>query len=93
MSNITKVRDMANRMADEIRLHDEFKHSIPDWAGLAWIVSPYYNSRAYKVFEVMPFEWLHKAKRLVAALQIAYEWRRDQKKIERIEKVIAKGNA
>ena len=77
MSNITKIRKMANRMADEIRLHDEFQ-SIPDWAGLAWIISPYFNSAAWKVFEVMPFEWLSRAKLLVAAMEMAYQWKREQ---------------
>lgn len=77
MSNITKIRAMANRMADEIRLRDEFKN-LPDWAGLAWIISPYYNSSAWKVFEVMPFEWLARAKRLVAAMEMAYQWKREQ---------------
>lgn len=80
MSNMSKVRRSANRMADELRLMDEFKN-LPDWAGLAWILSPYYNSQAYRVFEIMPFAWLQRAKRLVAAMDIA--WRGRQREVAR----------
>lgn len=86
MSNISRVRIMANKMADEIRLCDEFRH-LPDWAGLAWIISPYYNTSAHKVYATMPFEWLKRAKRLVAAMDIAWQWKRDQE----IESTCRKG--
>lgn len=76
MSNISKVRKMANAMADHLRLHDEFR-DIPEWAGLTWIMSPYYYRGAYKVIQIMPFEWTRRAKRLVAALDIAYRHKQD----------------
>ena len=75
MSNMSKVRAMADKMVKELQLNPRL--GLPDWAGLAWAISPYYNSRAYLVHESMPSEWLHKAKRIVAALDIAWQARRE----------------
>ena len=66
-TNHRKILRMADSMAKEA---EEKVPNLPDWAGLAWIISGYYNSRAHVVKATMGDEWWARAEMLCKALTI-----------------------
>ena len=77
MSNISKVRAMAETMSNEVRAVGCWR--VPDWAGLAWIMSAYYCCDALAVQRHFGPAWVARARRLVRALAVAAEWRQEQR--------------
>ncbi len=77
MTNIRRVMEMADSMAAEVVATGRWP-SLPDWAGLAWMISPYYCESARSIVRDMGAEWALRAKRVVRSLEIASEWRRDR---------------
>ena len=72
-SNIRKVLRMADEMADEAQKVLRF---LPSWAGLAWIIDPYYNNHWRTAKESMGEVWGARAEMLWRALKIASMKRR-----------------
>ncbi len=69
-TNHRKCWRMAQVMAKECRAAmGRDAHFIPDWAGLGWIVSPFYNSTLRLVDRAMGPEWMARARRLCRALE------------------------
>lgn len=73
-SNHRKVLRMADEMADAAKeaaksLEIFASKNIPDWAGLAWIISPYYNWRHNEIKKAMGDEWTKRAEIIVKALR------------------------
>ncbi len=65
-SNHRKLWRMAEVMAAEARACGI--PNIPDWAGLGWIVSPFYNAYASRVALVMGKAWMERASLIVRGL-------------------------
>lgn len=69
-SNHRKVLRMADEMADAAKsVKIDGGRNIPDWAGLAWIISSYYNTSHGKIKEAMGAEWTKRAEMIVKALR------------------------
>ena len=64
-SNHRKCWRMASEMEKEVRACFP---ELPDWAGLAWIVDPRWNYRAWRVWQKMGARWTERAQRLARAL-------------------------
>lgn len=77
MANIRRVMAMADAMAAEVQATKRWPW-LPDWAGLAWIISPYYCPRAGSIMAVMGADWERRAVRVVRALEIAADWRKER---------------
>ena len=67
-TNKRQVLRMADEMATQAR---EQVRGLPDWAGLAWMVSRFYNSGAHRLCEKMGTAWSARAERICRALDIA----------------------
>lgn len=80
MSNIRRVLRIADEMAEQVKASGNWPW-VPDWAGLAWIISPYYCPRSGAILHGMGAEWERRAVRIVQALEIASDWRREQRMI------------
>jgi hypothetical protein len=79
MSNRSKVLAMADAMVAEVKASEAFGWRVPDWAGLAWVMSPFYCSYSAEVKRAMGEAWAARAGRVVEALRIAAEWRAEQR--------------
>jgi glycerol kinase len=78
MANIRKVLKQADAMAAEVKQSGQWPW-LPDWAGLAWIISPYYCPRSGAILHAMGADWESRATRIVRALEIASDWRQEQR--------------
>lgn len=82
MTNIRKILKQADAMAAEVKQSGRWPW-VPDWAGLAWIISPYYCPRPGAILHAMGAEWERRAVRLVRALEIASEAKREREMASR----------
>lgn len=89
MANMKRVYRMAEDLRRDVLADGRWRHSLPDWAGIGWILSPYYCRSAREILAALGPDWSRRAADVLRALRINSEWHSDRREAKDFERLRA----
>jgi hypothetical protein len=85
-SNRSKIHRIAKQLTKEA--FEVPMHHLPDWAGIAWIIDPYYNSCWRVIAQAKGEQWMERARRVAKALDLHVQAMLERREEARINEAI-----